>query len=335
MHIVILDAGTLGDDLSFEPLRAHGTLTTYVSTAPDEIAERLRDADVAILNKVKMNAETLRGVDGLKLICVAATGYDNIDLDYCREHGIAVCNVPAYSTDSVAQITAAMVLSLTSHLTAFRDFVHGGAYSEGTTANRLTPYYRELSSMTWGVVGGGGIGTRVARIAEAMGCRVLMCRRKPDERFEQVDIDTLCEQSDIVSLHVPLTDETRGMIDARRLEKMKDGAILVNVARGAVSDEEAVARAVESGKLGGLGVDVYSTEPFREDHPFYRLLSRENVCLTPHMAWGSVESRERCLAVICENIRCFFEGNSQNRVGYHNAHIRTPVSVDGFPPVLR
>ncbi len=314
MNIVMLDAGTLGDDLSLEPLRAHGELTTYAFTAPDEIAERLRGAQVAILNKVKMNAETLRGVTDLKLICVAATGYDNIDLEYCRKQGIAVCNVPAYSTDSVAQITVAMVLSLTSHLTEFCKFVHGGAYSDGDIANRLSPYYHELSSMTWGVVGGGGIGTRVAQIAKAMGCRVLMCRRKPDERFEQVDIDTLCEQSDIVSLHVPLTDETRGMIDAGRLEKMKDGAILVNVARGAVTDEEAVARAVESGKLGGLGVDVYSVEPFRKDHPFYRLLSRDNVCLTPHMAWGSVESRVRCLGVICENIRCFFEGRSQNRV---------------------
>ena len=164
------------------------------------------------------------------------------------------------------------------------------------------------------MVGGGGIGTRVAQIAKAMGCRILMCRRKPDDRFEQVDIDTLCEQSDIVSLHVPLTDETRGMINADRLNKMKDGAILVNVARGAVTDEEAVAQAVENGKLGGLGVDVYSTEPFRPDHPFYRLLSRDNVCLTPHMAWGSVESRVRCLAVIGENIRRFFDGTSQNRI---------------------
>lgn len=314
MNIAILDAGTLGDDLSYDVLRKHGTVTAYTHTAPEQVAERLNGVQVAVVNKIKMNAVTLNGVTDLKLICVAATGYDNIDLTYCKEHGIAVCNVPAYSTDSVAQITAAMVLSLTSHLTEFRNFVHDGEYSEGTIANRLTPYYHELSSMTWGVVGGGGIGTRVAQIANAMGCRVLMCRRKPDDRFEQVDIDTLCKQSDIVSLHVPLTDETRGMINADRLNKMKDGAILVNVARGAVTDEEAVAQAVENGKLGGLGVDVYSTEPFRPDHPFYRLLSRQNVCLTPHMAWGSVESRVRCLAVISENIRRFFDGTAQNRI---------------------
>lgn len=314
MNIAILDAGTLGDDLSYDVLRKHGTVTAYTHTAPEQVAERLNGVQVAVVNKIKMNAATLNGVTDLKLICVAATGYDNIDLTYCKEHGIAVCNVPAYSTDSVAQITAAMVLSLTSHLTEFRNFVHDGEYSEGAIANRLTPYYHELSSMTWGVVGGGGIGTRVAQIAKAMGCRVLMCRRKPDDRFEQVDIDTLCEQSDIVSLHVPLTDETRHMINADRLNKMKDGAILVNVARGAVTDEEAVAQAVENGKLGGLGVDVYSTEPFRPDHPFYRLLSRQNVCLTPHMAWGSVESRVRCLAVIGENIRRFFDGTAQNRI---------------------
>ena len=314
MNIAILDAGTLGDDLSYDVLCQHGTVTAYTHTTPEQVAERLNGVQVAMVNKIKMNAVTLNGVTDLKLICVAATGYDNIDLTYCKEHDIAVCNVPAYSTDSVAQITAAMVLSLTSHLTEFRNFVHGGEYSEGTIANRLTPYYHELSSMTWGVVGGGGIGTRVAQIAKAMGCRVLMCRRKPDDRFEQVDIDTLCEQSDIVSLHVPLTDETRHMINADRLNKMKDGAILVNVARGAVTDEEAVAQAVENGKLGGLGVDVYSTEPFRPDHPFYRLLSRQNVCLTPHMAWGSVDSRVRCLAVIGENIRRFFDGTAQNRI---------------------
>ena len=148
MNIAILDAGTLGDDLSYDVLHQHGTVTAHTHTAPEQVAERLNGVQVAVVNKIKMNATTLNGVTDLKLICVAATGYDNIDLGYCKEHGIAVCNVPAYSTDSVAQITAAMVLSLTSHLTEFRNFVHGGEYSEGTIANRLTPYYHELSSMT-------------------------------------------------------------------------------------------------------------------------------------------------------------------------------------------
>lgn len=314
MKIAVLDAGTLGADLDLSPLRAVGETAEYETTAPEQVAQRLRDAHVAVVNKIKLNASNLGGAENLKLICVAATGYDNIDTAYCKERGIALCNVPGYSTDSVAQLTLSMVLSLTTHLTEYRNFVHSGEYSAGNIANRLTPVYHEVSSMTWGVVGGGGIGGRVARIAEAMGCRVLMCRRKADPHFETVDLDTLCEQADIISLHVPLTDETRGMINAARLAKMKDGAVLVNVARGAVCDEAAVADAVESGKLGGFGCDVFSAEPFKGDHPFTRLLGRDNVCLTPHMAWGSAEARARCVAVMAKNITAFFGGESQNRI---------------------
>lgn len=314
MNIAVLDVGTLGADLDLSPLRVFGHVTEYAATAPEQVGERLQGVQVAIVNKIRLNEQTLAAARDLKLICVAATGYDNIDAAYCRGRGIAVCNVPGYSTLSVAQLTLAMGLSLVTHLTEYRSFVHSGAYSQSDTANRLAPVYHELSSMTWGVVGGGGIGTRVAELAEAMGCRVLMCRRKPDSRFEQADLDTLCRQADVLSLHVPLTDETRGMIDARRLSLMKPGAVLINVARGAVMDEEAVTAAVESGRLGGLGVDVYTAEPFRKEHPFSRLLGRDNVCLTPHMAWGSAEARRRCLAEICENIRACFAGERRNRI---------------------
>lgn len=314
MKIAVLDAGTLGADLDLSPLAKVGEVAVYAATAPEQVSERLAGVQVAVVNKIKMNGQTLATADELRLICVAATGYDNIDTAYCAARGIAVCNVPAYSTESVAQLTVSMALSLVTHLTEYRNFVHSGAYSASDTANRLTPVYHELSTLTWGVVGGGGIGNRVAEIAEALGCRVLMCRRKPQTRFEGADIDTLCRQADIVSLHVPLTDETRGLINAERLASMKDGAVLINVARGAVTDEEAVTRAVESGKLGGLGIDVYSVEPFRGDHPFARLLDRENVCLTPHMAWGAAEARARCLGVICDNIRACFAGERLNRI---------------------
>ena len=165
-----------------------------------------------------------------------------------------------------------------------------------------------------GVVGGGGIGSKVASVAQSIGCHVLMCRKKKEERYESVDIDELCRRSDIISLHVPLSDETRGMINAERIAKMKDGAILINVSRGAVTDECAVADAVLQGKLGGLGVDVYSTEPFPEDHPFTSLLGHENVCLTPHMAWGSAEARARCVGVMAKNITAFFGGDQLNRI---------------------
>ena len=314
MKIVILDSGTLGDDINLEPIRALGDVIEHKFSAPDEVAEKLAEADVAVLNKVKLNAENLANAKNLKLICVAATGYDNIDIEFCRANGIAVCNVPGYSTDNVAQLSVAMALSLVTHLDEFRNFVHSGEYSRSSSANRLEPVYHEIAGMTWGVVGGGGIGSKVAEIATALGCRVLLCRRQPETRYEAADIDCLCRECDIISLHVPLNDGTRGMISRERIASMKDGVVIVNTARGAVCDEAAIADGVLSGKIGALGCDVYSTEPFREDHPFTALLNRPNVCLTPHMAWGSSEARNRCVRRMAENITEFCAGNTHNRI---------------------
>jgi glycerate dehydrogenase len=314
MKIVILDSGTLGADIDLEPIRALGDVIEYKQTLPGEIAERLTDADVAVLNKCKLNRENLADAKNLKLICVAATGYDNIDLPFCRERGIALCNVPGYSTDSVAQLSVSMALSLVTHLDEFRAFVHSGEYSRSGSANRLEPVFHEIAGQTWGVVGGGGIGSKVAEIAKALGCRVLLCRRKTEERYEAADIDRICRECDIISLHVPLTDETRGMISRERIDSMKDGVVIVNTARGAVCDEQAIADAVISGKIGALGCDVYSKEPFGEDHPFSAILDRPNVCLTPHMAWGSYEARQRCVRRMAENITEFYKGNYHNRI---------------------
>ena len=314
MKAVILDSATLGDDIDLSPLSRVASVCEYRSTLPAEVEERITDAEVVIVNKIKLGASNLENAKELRLICVTATGYDNIDTEYCKKRGIALYNVPKYSTDSVSQITVAMALTLASKLKEYTDFVSSGEYCTSGIANRLTPVYHELSSMTWGIVGGGAIGSKVAHVAKAIGSHVLVCRRKPDDRYEQVDIDELCQRSDIISLHVPLTDDTRGMISRERIAKMKPGAILINVARGAVTDETALADAIESGHLGGLGIDVYSKEPFGTDHPFYRLLGRENVCLTPHMAWGSAESRARCVATMAENITRFFAGNPQNRI---------------------
>lgn len=305
MKIVMLDAGTLGADIDLSPVVTLGDTVVHITTAPNEVVPRLMGADVAVLNKIKMTREVLEALPTLKLICVTATGYDNIDLDCCRERGITLCNVPAYSTDSVAQLTLAMALSLATHLPAYRAHVHEGTYSASGVANHLTPVYHELSSMTWGVVGGGNIGAQVAKVAAAFGCRVLVTRRSPDPVYPTVDIDTLVREADIISLHVPLSDTTRGMINRERIAAMKKGAIVINVARGAVTDEEALAQAIERGHLGGLGVDVFTVEPFGADHPFTRILDRENVLLTPHMAWGSFEARTRCLATVAANIAHF------------------------------
>ena len=314
MRIVVLDAATLGSDIDLSPIRAMGDVTLYQSTAESEISARVEAAEVIVVNKLKMNEATLCGARLLKLICVTATGFDNVDTAYCRSRGIALCNVPAYSTESVAQVTLAMALSLATGLFSYRRYVADGRYTASGVANALTPVYHELSTLTWGVVGGGGIGRQVARMAKALGCRVLLCRRGAEAEFEAADIDTLCREADIISLHVPLNGETRGMINAERISAMKRGAILINVARGAVTDEHALAAAVEQGQLGGLGVDVFSTEPLAADSPLCRILDRDNVCLTPHMAWGAAEARARCVAVIAENIRCFFENTPQNRI---------------------
>lgn len=314
MKIVLLDTGTLGADVDLSPIRQAGSVTEYRSTPPGEVAERIRYAEVVVTNKMKLNESNLSGASALRLICVTATGYDNIDTDYCAAHGIALCNVPGYSTESVAQLTLAMALSLANHLGEYTSFVRDGSYTASGMANHLIPPYHELSSLTWGVVGGGAIGGRVAALATAFGCRVLMCRRTADDLYEQVSVDELCKRADIISLHVPLTTETRGMISRERIASMKSGVILLNVARGAVTDEAALAEAIENGHLGGLGVDVYSAEPFPADHPFTRIMNRANVCLTPHMAWSAIEARNRCISVIGENIASFEKGARKNRI---------------------
>ena len=314
MRAVFLDAATLGDDISLSPIAALAETAVWPLSAPETIPARLTEAEIAVVNKVRMNEETLAGADRLRLICVAATGYDNIDLAFCRRRGIAVCNVVGYSTESVAQLTAAMVLTLLLHLPAYTEYVRSGAYTASGVANRLTPPFCELAGKTWGVVGAGHIGSRVARIADAFGCRVLVCRRKPDPIRETSDIDTLCRTSDVITVHTPLNTETRGLISRARIAEMKPGVILVNTARGAVLDEAAVVDAVREGKIGGFGTDVYSAEPLPAAHPLYALRTHPNVCLTPHMAWGAREARQRCINEIAENIRDFQCGGRRCRV---------------------
>lgn len=313
MNITVLDADTIGRDVSLEPLYALGEVTVYPATAPDELPSHAAGADVLVLNKVKVNATTLPDPTGVKLICLAATGTDNVDIAYCRAHGIAVCNVVGYSTDSVAQLTVAMVLSLVNHLPTYNRFVADGSYTKSGVANRLEPVFHELRGKTWGIVGCGNIGRQVAAVAQAFGCRVVAFKRTPSSDLECVDIDTLCAESDIITVHLPLNDNTRHLINADRLAMMKTGAVLVNVARGAVLDEAAVAEAVAADKLGGFGCDVYSAEPMPADHPYVAIAARDDVCLTPHMGWGAFEARVRVVEEIAENIRTFIDGGIRCR----------------------
>lgn len=314
MKIVILDKDTLGADADLTPLRNVGECTEYGTTPMELVAERVGNADVVVTNKIKLNENTIGSCNNIKLICVAATGYDNIDTEFCKERGIALYNVPGYSTDSVAQVTLSMALYLVTHLREYREFVHSGKYSVSGVANKLTPVYHELSSMTWGVVGGGAIGMKVAQIAKAMGAKVLVCRRKQEGEFPLADIDTICEQADIISVHLPLTDSTRGILSRERIGKMKKTAVVINTARGAVADEKALADAIKEERIGALGVDVYSCEPFPTDHPYTEILGCDNVCFTPHMGWGSYEARNRCIVKMAENIASFYKGDRKNRI---------------------
>ncbi|MBQ3038850.1 MAG: hydroxyacid dehydrogenase, partial [Clostridia bacterium] len=284
MKITVLDVDTLGDDLDLSVINSLGEVEVYNLTLQDEVIDRITESEVLILNKVKLNENNLPYAKKLKLICITATGFDNVDISYCSEHNIAVCNVVGYSTESVVQLTMSMAFALCTNLMSFNNYVHSGDYTKSGIFNHLKPVFNEMFGKTWGVVGLGNIGVKVARMARELGCNVLAYKRNPVDEFECCDIDTLCKKSDIITLHTPLNEQTMHLINEKRLSYMKDGVVLVNVARGAVVDEEAVVKAVESGKIGGLGVDVYSTEPMLADSPYQRILGRENVILTPHMA---------------------------------------------------
>ena len=315
MKITILDKASLGLDTPFEILEELGELTSYDATPSELVVERASSADVIIINKVKITKEVLYALKGkLKLVCVFATGYDNIDIAAARECGVAVCNVPGYSTESVALYTVTTALSLYTHLTEYRSYVKDGSYTRSGVPNKLTPVYHEMGGKTWGIIGLGNIGRAVARVATALGASVIAYKRTPVTDYECVSLEELCKRSDIISVHCPLTEDTKELINKERILSMKDGVVLVNEARGAVLNERDVTDGVLNGKIGGFGCDVYSKEPFDISHPYNEIMALDNVILTPHAAWGSYESRKRCAQIIAQNIRSFFDGNSLNRV---------------------
>ena len=314
MKITVLDKNTLGEDTPFNKIEAIGEVTYYDFTPKELIAQRIKDSEVVIVNKVKLSRDEIAAASKLKLICVFATGYDNIDLIAAREYSVGVCNVPGYSTDSVAMYTVTTVLALAAHILEYNRFVTSGEYTASGMANRLVPVYHEINGKTWGIIGYGNIGRAVGKIAEAMGAKVIVNKRTPVEGVECVSVEELCLRADIITLHCPLNEQTKYLINKNMLDLMKKDAILVNAARGAVLDEQAVADAVREGRIGGFGCDVYSQEPFNEMHPYYEIMKLDNVLLTPHAAWGAYEARERCSSIIADNIISYIEGETLNRV---------------------
>lgn len=314
MKIAVLDRNSLGIDTPLDGLKKFGEVVIYDKTSEEEIIERVSDADVIVINKVRITERVLKEAEKLRLICVFATGYDNIDVKTAKEYGVGVCNVPGYSTESVALFTVANVLALCTHLREYNAYVTSGEYSASGIPNKLTPVYHEIKGKTWGIIGLGNIGKAVADVAVSLGAKVITNKRNPIDEYECVDIDTLCRESDIITIHCPLNDESRGLINKERIALMKKDVVIVNEARGAVVDEYDVADAIKKGMIGAFGSDVYSTEPFSTDHPFYEIKDFCNVLFTPHAAWGSYESRLRCIEVICENISSYISGNKKNRV---------------------
>ena len=318
MNIVILERNSVGTDVSVEDVRAFGEVTIYENTVTkEEVRERVRNADIVIANKSPLCQETLRDADKVKLICEFATGYDNCDLEYCSSRGIKVTNVRDYCTAMVAQHTFAMALALSQKLFYYDQYVKSGAYSaQERFSNFDLPFY-ELEGKTWGIVGMGNIGRRVAKIAEAFGCKVICCSvtgSGSKTEYLRVDKDTLLEESDFLSLHCPLSPQSRNYIDREALNKMKKTAILLNVARGPVVNNRDLYQALVEGEIAAAGLDVVEKEPLEPDNPLSLLKDSNRLIITPHLAWASVEARTRCVEEACKNIAAFLKGEERNVV---------------------
>jgi glycerate dehydrogenase len=317
MKIAVLEKVSLGNDLDISYFNEFGEVAYYENTVAGEVAQRVEDVDVIIANKVPLNENTIGGAKNLKIICETATGYNNVDLEYCKAKGIRVTNVKGYSTPIVAQHTFAMALYLLEKLPIYDTYVKNGEYEKCPIFTCFEPYFTELLGKTWGIIGLGNIGRKVAEIAKVFGCRVIYYSASGNNNssdFERVDFDTLLAESDILSLHCPLTDRTQNIINAEALNKMKKTAILINVARGPVVDEQALYDALVEGKIAAAGLDVLCKEPIAADNPLGKIKDSTKLLITPHMAWGSHEARERCAREVYENIKSFIKGEERNIV---------------------
>lgn len=314
MKIVVTDASTVtAGDLSFEFLDFYGDVRKYDLTAENEVAARIRDADVVLCNKTPMTKATLSGAEKLKYIGLFATGYNNIDLEYCKKHGITVCNAPAYSTDAVAQLVFAYLLMFTNRVSDYVRLVSDGGWIKSPTFSFFPLPLTELAGKTIGIVGFGSIGRQVASIAHAFKMNVLVYTRTPkkDPYASFVPLEKLLSESDYVTLHCPLNAGTKWLINAETVSKMKKGAVLINTSRGAVVDENALAGALKSGRLAGAAVDVLESEPMSPKCPLYGI---ENCLITPHIAWAGFETRERLFKIVENNLKSFLAGTPVNDV---------------------
>ena len=314
--IVILDGKTLGD-ISLEKLSEIGEVRYYDTTDISEVKERVREANIVLTNKVVLNRENLSEAKNLEFIAEVATGFNNIDIEYAKEKGIGVANVAGYSTNAVVQHTFAATLALLDEVTYYDNYVKSGEYSKSGLFTCLDRPYYEIEGKTWGIIGLGNIGKKVAKIAEAFGAKVIYYSTtgiNSNNDFSRVSFDELLSKSDIISIHAPLSKNTLGLINYEALCKMKNSAVLVNMGRGPIVVEEDLARAIDEDKLRGAALDVYEVEPIKINSPLLTMKNKDRIILSPHIAWASVEARDRLFNEVVENITAFYNGEIRNRV---------------------
>lgn len=309
MKLVFLDKKTVGEDIDFSGFHSIGEVIEYPFSTPEEAAERTKDADVIIVNKVPVNEQTISNAANLKLVCVTATGTNNLDKDYLAKRNIAWRNVAGYSTESVAQHTFSMLFYLLEHLPYYDNYVTEKHYINDIMFTHFDRKFRQLSSMKWGIIGLGAIGRRVADIAKCFGADVIYYSASgaaPQEGYRQTDLDTLLRTSDIISIHAPLDENTENLINEEALSKMQKHAILLNLGRGPIVNEANLTTALKNKQIGAAGLDVLSVEPMATTNPLTEVLDYDNLLITPHIAWASLEARTRLMQIIEEQIREYF-----------------------------
>lgn len=317
MRIEFLDGATLGEDLDYSELESLGEFIHHRVFDQKKMAEKLKDADILVSNRLVYKRELLEKLPRLKLICLTATGFNNVDTEAAKDLGIAVANVRGYSTESVAQHCFTLLLSLLGQVDYYDRFVKEESFRELPLFTSISRNWFELKGKNWGIIGMGNIGRRVAELASAFGCHVRyssVSGSKREEAWPEIPLDELLKTSRILSIHAPLTEKTRDLLQYEDLCKMQKDSLLLNLGRGPVLSETGLARALEEGKIGGAALDVFRKEPLEIGNPLLRLSCPEKIILSPHIAWGSMESRTCLLAEICENIRAFERGEKRNRV---------------------
>lgn len=313
--IVFLDSETLGSDIDLTKLNKLGAVTIYPQTDTKDIPERIKDADVVITNKYNLNEAQLKDATKLKLICVTATGVNNIDLEYCKKTNITVCNVKGYSTNAVAQHTFALLLDLYNKNHYYHDYIASGNYASSSMFTHLGYSFNELANKTWGIVGMGDIGQKVASIAKAFDCNIQYYStsgKNNQQPYKQVDFETLLKTSDIISIHAPLNKQTENLFNRDAFAKMKSSAYLINVGRGKIVNEKDLVEALKNYQLAGAGLDVFENEPFKDDCPLLQINDATKLIMTPHIAWAPIETRNRVIDEVCLNIEGFKHNKLRN-----------------------